>query len=104
MIAVYILCILIGLIISGIISAKFEEIAEMKGHNGKPYFWYTFLFGVVGMLMVIALPNVEKIQHTNVRSVDTKPKDVVRTPAVHSWRCSHCGNMTTQSPCEHCGE
>ena len=22
----------------------------------------------------------------------------------HSWRCDHCGNMATQSPCEHCGK
>ena len=22
----------------------------------------------------------------------------------HSWRCNSCGNMATQSPCEHCGK
>ena len=104
MIGVYILCILIGLIISGIIAGKFSEIAEMKGHEGRAYFWFTFLFGIVGMLMVIALPKVEKVQHTSVRTVDTQPKNVVRTPSAHSWRCSHCGNMTTQSPCDHCGK
>ena len=27
-----------------------------------------------------------------------------KRPAVHSWRCNNCGRMTTQSPCEHCGQ
>jgi hypothetical protein len=26
-----------------------------------------------------------------------------RPVATRSWRCDNCGNMTTQSPCEHCG-
>ena len=46
------------IVINGIISAKFSEIAEMKGHEGTAYFWYTFFFGIVGMLMVVALPTI----------------------------------------------
>lgn len=36
---------------------KFEEIAIMKGHNDKSYFWYSFLLGPIGFAMVIALPD-----------------------------------------------
>ena len=55
----YLLGIVIALIIDYVIAKKFEEIAEMKGHEGSTYFWFTFMFGVVGMLMVIALPNTK---------------------------------------------
>ena len=57
MIFLYLLCIVVGVIIDYVIAKKFEEIAEMKGHEGHTYFWFTFLFGIIGMLMVIALPN-----------------------------------------------
>ena len=53
----YLLGIVIALIIDYVIAKKFEEIAEMKGHKGSTYFWFTFIFGVVGMLMVVALPS-----------------------------------------------
>lgn len=38
------------------IGAEFRRIAAMKGHDEARYFWWTFLLGPVGMLMVIALP------------------------------------------------
>ncbi len=56
----YLVCLIIALIIGYIIAQKFSDIAEMKGHEGGTYFWFTFLFGLVGMLMVIALPNETK--------------------------------------------
>ena len=53
---------MIGKYMSGIpdeqvknIAMKFADIAGMKGHDVSPYFWYTFLLGIVGMLMVVAL-------------------------------------------------
>lgn len=36
---------------------EFEQIAEEKGFHGKTYFWWVFSLGIVGMLMVIALPD-----------------------------------------------
>ena len=36
----------------------FRDIAEMKGHEGRKYFWWTFILGPVGMMMVIALPDM----------------------------------------------
>lgn len=39
------------------IAKEFENIAVMKGHDGKRYFWWTFWCWFVGMLMVAALPD-----------------------------------------------
>lgn len=38
------------------IGKEFQRIAAMKGHEEARYFWWTFLLGPVGMLMVVALP------------------------------------------------
>ena len=51
------LAIVIYVILAAYISSAFREIAEMKGHNGTPVFWWTFFLGVVGMLMAVALPD-----------------------------------------------
>lgn len=56
---------LIYLFISWLIAQEFEEIALKKGYNDKKYFWYSFLFGIAGYLMVVALP---------VREIDETPE------------------------------
>ena len=40
-----------------LIAKEFYMVAQAKGYPQKKYFWYCFLFGVVGYLLVIALPN-----------------------------------------------
>lgn len=45
------------LIIEYIIAAEAMYAAELKGYSEKKYFWYTFIFGVIGILLVIALPD-----------------------------------------------
>ena len=49
--------VIIGLIIVYIAARSFGKIAEMKGHDGKTYFWWVFWLGIFGMMMVIALPD-----------------------------------------------
>lgn len=44
------------LVIWGFIASEFRRIATMKGHPETRYFWWTFLTGPIGMLMVVALP------------------------------------------------
>ena len=105
----YLLGCIIAIVIDYIIAKKFEEIAEMKGHEGRTYFWFTFIFGLVGMLMVIALPNAKAITIKTLPEKQPAPvsKNEVVAPAqkaTHSWRCDNCGNMATQSPCEYCGK
>ena len=38
------------------VGKEFQRIAAMKGHEETRYFWWTFLLGPVGMMMVVALP------------------------------------------------
>ena len=37
--------------------------------------------------------------HTTQRQATPTPRPI----ATHSWRCDNCGNMRSQTPCEHCG-
>ena len=43
--------------ISIIVALEFGKIAEAKGHSKVKYFWFSFLFGLIGYLMVVALPD-----------------------------------------------
>ena len=52
-----VLIIAVYLVIWYFAAKVFAEIAVMKGHNGKRYFWWSFLVGPIGMMMVIALPD-----------------------------------------------
>ena len=53
----FILSVLVGIILDYIIATEFAQIAEAKGHEHKKYFWFTFIFMPIGMLMVVALPD-----------------------------------------------
>ncbi len=57
--ALIIALIILSLAISYLIAEEFMEISRKKGYSDKKYFWYCFLFGIVGYLMVIALPMSE---------------------------------------------
>lgn len=51
---------LVVIAIAAFAASEFKRIAEMKGHAGGKYFWWSFLLGPVGMLMVVALPDWKK--------------------------------------------
>jgi len=108
----YLVCLIIVLIIDYIIAKEFSDIAEMKGHKGSTYFWFTFVFSLVGMLMVIALPNIKEVTIKNMPTVLSSQTSTIisqeeitasNEKTTHSWRCAACNNMRTKSPCEHCG-
>ena len=48
---------IVGFIIAIAAAGKFAAIAEMKGHGRSPWFGWCFWCGIVGWLMVIALPD-----------------------------------------------
>lgn len=56
---VTIIAIICGLLIDYFISKEFKKVAELKGYTEKRYFWITFLLGLVGMLLIIALPDLK---------------------------------------------
>lgn len=56
--------VIVGLIVNGIAAIEFESIAAMKGYKG--YFWWCFLLGIIGWLMVIALPDRGKTNYSKL--------------------------------------
>ena len=98
----YVVGIIIALIINAVIAKKFVEIADMKGHNGSDYFWYIFLFGIIGMLMVIALPDISEKETPNPAIIKPNPSTIKpnASPIVYpastanagEWKCT-CGKI-----------
>ena len=52
-----ILVLAVILMIDWFAAKQFHEIAKMKGHPEKKYFWWCFWIGMIGWPMVIALPD-----------------------------------------------
>ena len=105
----YLVGIIIVIMIAYGIAQEFARIAEMKGHDGKPYFWFTFLFGIAGMLMVIALPT--KSENNSSKAVVTlpplknsAPNIKPRTATDTVKRCPYCGDIVKSGRCEMCGK
>lgn len=67
---------LIYLFIAWLIAQEFQEIAFKKGYSDKKYFWYSFLFGIAGYLMIAALPvrKTEEEPDTENNTVTTEEK------------------------------
>ncbi len=73
----FVIGVIIGLIIVYIAARSFGKIAEMKGHDGKTYFWWVFWLGIFGMMMVIALPDRNQTVST-VSLSDESVKKIVK--------------------------
>lgn len=107
---------------------EFGRIAAEKGHSDHRYFHFCFWLGLVGMLMVIALPDKGAVQPPHARSEtphasplhspmtplsQTPPAKPLpaRSPRRYTgtvpnpWRCS-CGatNPASKGTCDSCGE
>jgi hypothetical protein len=52
-----IILVIVVFVIYFLAAQSFQEIAEMKGHTDKKYFWWCFWTGAAGWLMVVALPD-----------------------------------------------
>lgn len=57
-----------------LVAKEFYKIAEMKGHPESKYLWISFFLGVVGWMLVIALPDDRK-----------RMVQVVQQPQPMSW-------------------
>ena len=54
----YLVGIILILILYYVFAAKFWEAAEAKGYDGSKYKWICFFFGLLGMILVAALPDL----------------------------------------------
>lgn len=71
---IIVLSIFVGLVIAFLAALEFYNIAEIKGHPKGKYFWYSFLLGIVGWLMVIALPDRRSAQQQSAPHEDEIPE------------------------------
>lgn len=100
----YVLGAVVALGVNALISARFADIAEIKGHD-ENYFWWCFLLGVPGYLMVVALPDLEarprverKPAPSIMHSSHPNAGGVTRTTSgqsvsANSWKCPNCGRI-----------
>lgn len=91
---------------------EFNDIAYEKGYDSIKYFWYCFLFGIVGYLPVFALPDTEADTKTYTQNKcnyslsdlagerennELKMKD--------TWICKNCNTKNDKKSlfCNNCG-
>ena len=53
----YFLLIIFFLLVHIKLASEFHNIAIIKGYDEVKYFWYCFLFGIIGYMLIIALPD-----------------------------------------------
>ena len=107
--------VIIGLVVWYFFSTMFYELAVMKGFPEKKYLWLTFFFGLVGAVLVAALPDRGNVK-ANIskdNSMPSKQEDVfasakIEKPNISSqsgWRCPDCGriNQEFMENCFDCG-
>ncbi len=52
--------------IAYLIAQEFYKVAQAKGYSEKKYLWLPFLLGIIGFLLVIALPDRGNIPHNEL--------------------------------------
>lgn len=62
-----------ALVIDYLVANTFEKIAEEKGYSG--YFWWCFLLGLVGWIMVAALPYKKDTSRPSKKAASLPKKD-----------------------------
>ena len=104
-----------------VISSFFAQAAEEKGYNEKKYFWISFWFGIVGYLLVIALPDkharpgvvrphpMDSVPTSQSASktvtISSSPKaQAAKTEQITSPITKEVEPITPKEPCPHCGE
>lgn len=71
--------IIVVLVVDALFGSEFQKIADEKGYgDSNKYFWYTFLFGIYGMLLVIALPDRNLKPTVVVTREENKEQDYKR--------------------------
>lgn len=56
--------------ISFFVAEEFFKVAKMKGYSEVKYFWISFFLGIIGYLLIIALPH-NQCNETSKRDIST---------------------------------
>ena len=62
--SIFLLC--LWYYVNYLIASEFLKVAKQKGYSDGKYYWYCFLFGITGYLLVIALQNKNIIQSNTI--------------------------------------
>lgn len=65
----------IGIFINYLITKEFYSISKQKGYNQEKYFWICFFLGIIGYLLVIALPNLRNNSSNVILESSTENDD-----------------------------
>lgn len=90
-ILVYIIALVIGFILAWYLANCFYEIACEKGFEENKYFWIPFWLGIIGYLLVAALPDRKKAEQP--KSAKPLFAPAVTEKPVGKWACPDCGNV-----------
>lgn len=120
----YFLGFVIAIVIDWTVAKEFASIADDKGYREGRYFWFCFFLGIVGYLMVIALPDLgSRPTRPHVNHTPTPSPAPTSTPTVsagytgktggtadaivglHSIRCTRCEKWQSKdnTVCVQCG-
>lgn len=85
--------IIIALFVDYYLAGCFFEVACEKGFTDTKYMWICFIFGVIGYLLVLALPDRKKEKAEQLKPAKTlfTPQGT-QTPS-GKWECPQCGKM-----------
>ncbi len=92
------------IVVWAFVALTFQDIAGEKGYYEKKYFWWTFLFGIVGCLMVVALPDKSASTRPTPPSIDGSGKKPTTDLAYEErllsnggWKCPSCQKVNPES-------
>ncbi len=92
------------IVVWAFVALTFQDIAGEKGFYEKKYFWWTFLFGIVGCLMVAALPDrgyyARSMKNINGDSGKKPTTDLAYEERLLNnggWKCPSCQKVNPES-------
>lgn len=88
--AVCVIAALFLLVVDALLASYFYDVACEKGFAERRYFWVPFLCGIIGYLLVVALPDRMK---TNGTVPKAKPAKITfEQTGAGRWTCPECGS------------
>lgn len=70
------LIVLVYFVLASIIAGWFSEVAREKGYSSPKYFWICFFMGLVGQLLVIALPDRGRVVDASGEQPELRPGEL----------------------------